>query len=43
MKAVVTGASSMIASALIRKLVKENVEVIALCRKEDTFAILTTP
>ena len=34
-RAIVTGATGMIASALIRKLVKENVEVIALCRKED--------
>ena len=35
-RAIVTGATGMIASALIRKLVKENVEVIALCRKEDS-------
>jgi nucleoside-diphosphate-sugar epimerase len=32
MKAVVTGASSMIASALIRLLVSEGHEVYALCR-----------
>lgn len=39
--AVVTGATGMIASALIRRLVKENVRVYALCRpgdkKEDEF------
>lgn len=34
-RAIVTGATGMIASALIRKLVSENVEVYALCRKED--------
>lgn len=39
--AVVTGATGMIASALIRRLIKENVKVYALCRpgdpKEDAF------
>ncbi len=35
-RAIVTGATGMIASALIRILVKNNVEVIALCRKEDS-------
>lgn len=33
--AIVTGATGMIASALIRKLVKEKVEVFALCRPGD--------
>lgn len=34
-RAIVTGATGMIASALIRKLVNENVEVYALCRAGD--------
>ncbi len=34
-RVIVTGATGMIACALIRKLVENNVEVIALCRKED--------
>lgn len=34
-RAIVTGATGMIASALIRRLVKEGVEVYALCRPGD--------
>ena len=35
-RAIVTGATGMIASALIRKLVKENVEVLPVEEKEET-------
>lgn len=35
-RVIVTGATGMIASALIRTLIKNNVEVYALCRPEDS-------
>lgn len=35
-KVVITGATGMIASALIRKLIKENIQVLAICRPNSS-------